>query len=358
MQTFITMCIYYTDKTGLTYISGEHIFPAAIGGIQKLLPGTVSDQFNYDISKLELDFIRKSFVGIARQVEGPGKRGKLADKYATKSPITVIQSLNEDSTFSLGYIKKGRLYEIPQVLLNTSTSEFSISFDSTTVSNMGQAIAEFKNRCADVENLRIKNIICELLTEHQILIGIEENIEENFNCFIATASEEITVSAEKIKAIGASLHYNGIPLQHKSYMPQSNGKAKFSFDYFRLYGKMAFNFLAFLKGSEFVLSKEFDPPRQWIVTGGDNKFASLNKDNYSPVKEIGINLPVACHYILIFKLENKLVASVYLYEALSVVIELHSNFTQNFSTDGFICDWKNRKEYRLFEYIAQKIVRD
>jgi len=42
------MCIYYTGR--------EHIFPAGIGGMQKLPQGYVSDEFNNDTSKLEQVF--------------------------------------------------------------------------------------------------------------------------------------------------------------------------------------------------------------------------------------------------------------------------------------------------------------
>lgn len=350
------MCLYYKDRSGLTYTSGEHIFPAAIGGIEKLPHDFVSSEFNNDISKLELDFIRNSFVSVARQVEGPGKRGKLADRFATKSPVIVIESVADKSILGLGFLKKGRLYEIPHFLLNTDTGELAISFDSTQVTDIAMAIEEFKQKCNKAELLKIRTIDSELLSINQILFGIDDNVEENFNCFFAKhpAAVAKAISIEKIKTIGNALQYNGKEPLRKKYMPQSTGKIKFSVNFLRIYGKIAFNFLAFVKGQEFVMASVFDPLRNWITNGGDNKYATLNKENFNPLKEMKIELPAFCHHVLIYKMENRLFATIHLYEALSVDIELSSDFTEQFSTDGFICDWKNRIEYRLFKYISEK----
>jgi len=353
----IFMCIYYKEIDTLTYTAGEHIFPAALGGIQKLSKDFVSSEFNNAISGLELDFIRNSFVAVARQVEGPGKKGKLSDRYATKSTVSVIESAADKTILALGYIKKGKLYEIPQVLLNTDTAKFAISFDSTAVTDIAKAIADFKGKCSEAELLKIKIIDSELLPMNQIILGIDDSVETNFNCFFAKHPSATTrLSVEKIKAIGNALQYDGTEPQRKKYMPRSTGQIKFSVDFFRIYGKIAFNFLAFLKGQEFVMATAFDQVRNWIANGGANKFAALNTANFNPLKEMKIELPESCHHVLIYKIENRLFATIHLYEALSVDIELDPNYTGKFSTDGFICDWKNRKEYKLFEYISEKYV--
>src|SRR5690606_4306943 len=164
------MCIYYKEIDAFTYTAGEHIFPAALGGIQKLPKEFVSTEFNNAISGIELDFIRNSFVSLARQVEGPGKRGKLADKFATKSTVSVIESAADKSILALGYFKKGKLYEIPGLLLNTDSGKFAISFDSTEVTDIAKAIADFKDKCSEAELLKIKIIDSELLLTNQILL--------------------------------------------------------------------------------------------------------------------------------------------------------------------------------------------
>ena len=39
-----------------------------------------------------------------------------------------------------------------------------------------------------------------------------------------------------------------------------------------------FNLLAFSQGAEFVLQEKFDSIRNWIVNGGENKFARFADD--------------------------------------------------------------------------------
>ena len=127
------MCIYYKDKIHLNYKSQEHLFPAAIGGILKLPLGFVSDEFNNDFSSLEGELIKTSLVAVPREIEGPGKRGKLADKYATKSKGALMQNTNDESVFSLGYLKKGKLIDIPSLAINLTTGKLLLSCDVSDI---------------------------------------------------------------------------------------------------------------------------------------------------------------------------------------------------------------------------------
>jgi len=160
------------------------------------------------------------------------------------------------------------LYEIPQILLDTDTGKFAISFDGTAIDDTAQAIGDFKEKCSEAALLKIKMIDSELLQMNQILIGIDDSVETNFNCFVAKHPlDTSTLSSEKIKAIGNALQYDGSEPQRKKYMPRSTGQVKFSVDFFRIYGKIAFNYLAFLKGQDFVMATAFDPVRNWIANG-------------------------------------------------------------------------------------------
>ena len=76
------MCIYYGDLPELTYKSREHVLPAALGCCTKLESGVVSDQANEFFSPIERDVLEHSLIQIPRIINGPGKRGKLAEKYA------------------------------------------------------------------------------------------------------------------------------------------------------------------------------------------------------------------------------------------------------------------------------------
>lgn len=71
------MRIYFVNRKDLTYISQEHVFPAALGCHTKLTRGVVSDQANEYFSPVERDAIEHSFIQILRIFIGPGKRGKL-----------------------------------------------------------------------------------------------------------------------------------------------------------------------------------------------------------------------------------------------------------------------------------------
>jgi len=102
-------CIYLneTDSTQ-KFEKEEHIFPAGIGGIQKLPKGYVSDYVNGIVfSKMELGVMRESILAIPRMFEGPGKRGSLSNKNQSKSKISTFTFNNEQNKISLGYIKKG-----------------------------------------------------------------------------------------------------------------------------------------------------------------------------------------------------------------------------------------------------------
>jgi len=108
-------CIYLKGtEPQLTFTSEEHIIPAGIGGITKLDRGMVSDQCNNKFSAMELNFMRHSVIAIPRQLEGPGKRGSLSNKKATESFIHIMTDSENKS--SLGYIKNGQPYQIPQMI--------------------------------------------------------------------------------------------------------------------------------------------------------------------------------------------------------------------------------------------------
>lgn len=59
--------------------------------------------------------------------------------------------------------------------------------------------------------------------------------------------------------------------------------------------------------------------------------------------------------ILLFKKDNHLGAKVYTYGGFGIEILLCRNFNEKFSDPeiGFVCDWRNRKEYTVSEYINQ-----
>ncbi|MBL0200322.1 MAG: hypothetical protein IPP81_09125 [Chitinophagaceae bacterium] len=340
----------------MQYASQEHIFPAGIGGIQKLPKGYVSDEFNTDISKLEQSFLRESFISAARQTEGPGKRGSLSEKKATKSVIHVLVESQSQQITGLGYIKLGKAFEIPNVKINVMTGQLTIGFDQYSFISSEENIKQFISRCEDPQILNIRTIVDDRLEPETILFGIEENIEENFDGFFARhSSNKMDFSTDYIQRIGKSLHAETSEPQAQKYWPLVHQSVKFKEDYFRIYGKIAFNFLASLKGKEFALNTQFDPLRNWITGDGVNEFAKLDT---SPAAFQAMLAPKdqSIHYVILSKVNDMLIASVSFYGALKSIILLAKNFHEPFQNDGLICEWKNQREYKYMEYVAKIVM--
>lgn len=342
------MCIYYPHRGGLHFNGKEHIIPAGLGGIQKLANGLVSDEFNADISKLEQEFLRKSILTLPRTLLGPGKRGSLSDSKATKSNIHLITDRENDIMYAVGYTQLAKVYEIPNLKLDIEQGIAQLSFDKMVSGEAyKEAVDDFLNCCVESDNLKIKEVLTDDLPPHILIIGLMNGVEENYNCFVfCNSAKSGHLTKEKIKLIGQTVSFNDSSPQSKDYMPTAHDSANFTDDYFRIYGKIAFNFLAFKKGKDWVLNSCFDNFRKWIASGGQNQYASIIDHNFGINKTL-IKPPEDAHLILIIKTGTKLIAQVILYDHFGVELLLSDNFTCLFITDGLICDWKNRKEYGL-----------
>jgi len=125
--------------------------------------------------------------------------------------------------------------------------------------------------------------------------------------------------------------------------------ADFNDEYFRIFGKIAFNVLAMIQGEEFVNEGHFDDVRKWIAYGCSNNFAAILQTN--PLQNIGLPIPEDAHSILISRSGEMVVATVFLYNHFGVQILLSNTFNGELLIDGFICDWNNKKEFSFFEYL-------
>lgn len=351
------MCIYYNDCSFLHYTSQEHIFPAGVGGIQKLPKGYVSDEFNNNISKLEQSFLRDSPISAARQIEGPGKRGKMSDKYATTSAVHIIMNSESQKISGLGYIKLGKTILIPSVIVNTGTGALTFGFDKGSNISTDASIKQFCYKCNEPQKMKIRIITDNRIDLDNIIFGIKGGIEENFDAFFVRHPSGGTVPiTDLIQRIAKSLQTTTDgEIRIQKYLPSSILSVKFNTSYFRIYGKIAFNFLAFLKGSEYTKYPTFDPVRNWIKGTSNDEFAKLDIGN--PLFRQFLDLKdQSIHYVMLFKVKDTLFADVSFYGALKSTIKLAENFDEPFKTDGFICDWKNRHEYYYTKYL-EKIVK-
>lgn len=350
------MCIYYTDRNDLTYTGQEHIIPAGLGGLTKLKSTFVCDQFNNKISALEQDFLRNSLVGINRELMGPGKRGNLSEKKATKSKVHLITF--PDGSFSLGYLIKGRQVIIPYISINTNTGEVGIGFNNAENFNAEMALEQFKKSCTEAANLRIRSFINDKLPKNIVLRGIQVGIEENFGAFFVKNEEsDFEIDHAKIAKIGVGIASGTGETLLTVDHAVSTQTTTWKMDYFRVYAKMAFNFLAHTMGDEFAKNLCFDRLRNWIINGGKNEFGSLTHEKSEGLLSQGINFPEFSHTILLIQQEQSIFALISLYNSSAIRIELTNQYRSPFPLKGIVCDWKNREEYSLAHFLTTESIK-
>ena len=97
-------CMYLKQtEPELTFKSDEHIFPAGIGGIQKLPMEYVSHDANNAFSAMEGQVMKKSLLALPRQFFGPGKRGNITNpKKATQGAVSLMSSVTNPETVEFG----------------------------------------------------------------------------------------------------------------------------------------------------------------------------------------------------------------------------------------------------------------
>ncbi len=342
-------CIYLKGiEPELTFNSAEHIIPAGIGGIKKLPYGMVSDKVNNEVfSSIELEFIRNSPISLPRQFHGPGKRGSASDKKASKSNVHVMTNLDNNSKFNLGYIKLGKPILIRQFVYSIF-GNVQFNFD-----NNGESIEvqldQFLQELNDFKGF-YKEIISDQIPIDYFILGVEQNkwyLAKNKNSQVPDLSKVIAGIINAVKNAK-------IDPQFEAAQVTCHQTMSFNMDnYFRVCGKIVFNFLALCKGHDFVLESKFDPIRNWIVSSGENNYVQIidRKENLNILKEL--LLPPLSHNIIISKVDRNLVGILSFYGSnFEVKVKLCDNYDSNYlDIDGFICDWKNKKEYRLIDYL-------
>lgn len=131
--------------------------------------------------------------------------------------------------------------------------------------------------------------------------------------------------------------------------------------YFRVTAKIAFNCLAELRGSEYVMQKKFDAIRNAILTGeGIDQVVSMQeqKDNHMDVLDKIDDAKTFGrwrHTILIGPVPGGLVANVMLYGTVTpmTVVLSREDCSELGEMDGIVCDWENRRELRFMEYLVE-----
>lgn len=353
------ICMYKkTPHDTASIKSGDHIFLAAIGGIQKLDKSYVSHEVNNKFSLIEKRFARDYIIAIPRQFEGPGKRGSLQEKHATKSNVCILikhESTNDSEKYMLGYNKLGKPYILNQYIFKLDSGEVAISIDPYSVPDgisPEQYSLQFTEKARIVHNyISIYSIN---LPNNIILFG-----EYDKKWFLAMNNEGINDKA--IDILQKTLNMASFEVK-ESYSESSQVEAKMQYKFnitenYRIVAKMVFNLLAFEMGIDFILKEQFDPIRNWILTGeGENSFVNLINTGAMEKLQV-IPLPEKAHSIFIVQSNNELYADVSFYGGIFKFMVRLATLTKRepllAMPIGRICDWQKNREYTLIEYINE-----
>lgn len=332
------MCIYLGDEESLTYHNREHIFPAGLGGVQMLPSGYVSDQANALFSPLELQLMHNSTISINRAMEGPGKRGILNPKHATESEI--YKYTTEDGMIELAYIKSGISNSIPQLHIYLQNGDLQFITPKTEIdyvesfNSFSQAMKNFSNRFVSIKINELKDT--------KIIIGYWKK-----KYYIAF-SDMIHIGnyLPKINRIFQNSAIKNVK-SHNTHgtfeIPIKEDSATY-----RVYAKIAFNSLAYLKGLDYVMDSRFNKIRDAII--GKTNITNLVSPPISSPKIF----PPSAHVCIFNNVNNKLIGYVCLYQAFSFAFEMSTWDTARDHSSmplGYICDWQNKKEYSIEYWI-------
>lgn len=341
----------YLKKTEpvVTFKSGEHIFPAGIGGIQKLPMEYVSHNANNAFSAMEGQVMKKSLLALPRQFVGPGKRGNITNpKKATQGAVSLMSGVINPKTVEFGYISLGRPYSISQIKININGSCQFISDKS--FGDVGQQTTDFTKNLGNY-NGRYTLHEDERFSQDEFLLGVHEG-----KWYVGLSNKDLELEvANFVKKLVEQKPFEKHTPDYGTVQPRVHQTLEFDDRYFRVCSKTIFNYLAFVKGRDFVLQDCFDPIRDWIVNGGENKFATLTgkETDFS-----AISFPDQAHKLLITQKGNILIGHISFYgNGFETEVKLSDNFEGLFNLEGFICDWQNRQEYKLLDYLNSRVER-
>lgn len=343
-------CIYLkdNDQNLLAFDSEEHIFPAAIGGIQKLPASYVSREANNGFSGQELIALRDSILAIPREFHGPGKRGNLNPKRASSSNICLMHNNTENpDDFVLGYMKLSEPYLIPQLKVNIIDSQAKIIANPSEENS--KSIGEFIEELREYSG-RYTLIHEEIINPNEFILGFDKPKKR---WYLALSNNDLILDVDKwVSSLLSEHDIEKKPIIEDGMRPKMLQHFQLTESDYRVFAKISFNFLAYITSQEFVTRSNLDPIRNWILNGGKNNFVKMLKYEQHHHLFGDLDLPELAHAIMIVNKYNRLRGYISFYGgAFSFGIDLGNTIPQDFIADGFICDWENRKEYRLLEYV-------
>jgi len=335
------MCIYYVNETDLTYNSQEHVFPAGLGGIQKLDKGVVSDKANGYFSKLERAFMKKSFTSFNRIVEGPGKRGSLSENKLSTSDVGLFKWKGLEY---LGYIDKHGNHLLNQIEIKNE--EINLIIDRSTISE---------------KNVFLEKIAAKLKQYYFIPLKDQDSVFITyFNQKVYIASSQ-DIDLDKIsKALERSINNSSTKKETLPMEGDINFNLNITEDIIgteKVIAKIAINTLAYLMGEEFVKMEEFDELRNAIVSLSDiieeHVYYQHPKETKKFKNELLFNNKQ--HVCFFYQDGNCLKALVWIYDR-GWEVEMSKHFILDKAIPaGFVCNWTKREEYTIESYYKNEV---
>lgn len=341
------MCIYLGDLAGLTYNTQEHVLPAALGCCTKLEKGVVSDQANEYFSPIERDVLEHSLIQLPRIIIDPGKRGKLSEKYATISEVSVI---NLDGKNGLGYMKGTKGYLLSQFVIDKERNvRFHYQSDDrlnarNEIEQLQEKLLSMGEKYVPVEMPQDDDCIYIAFFKNKIHIG-------SHNALSDSKIEEIKgLFSGKISESNASTSCGQL---------SATIEIKHNFKNICIVAiKSALNTLAYLKGAKYITqTTEFKTLIDRVMSGNDEVLNSVVGIGFEALEKMRQSLHLDNNQLACILNEqgNKLKAWLFIYEHGYEVSLCDSCTTScDLLLDGIVCDWKNRRDYRFLDYLKTK----
>lgn len=343
------MCIYYGNLPELTYKAREHVLPAALGCCTKLESGVVSDQANEFFSPIERDILEHSLIQIPRIINGPGKRGKLTEKYATTSEVSVI-TLNEKN--GLGYMKGTKGYILSQFIIDEN-NRIQFHWQPNEETDVDNEIEQLKNRICSMEEKYVPvkmpsddNCVYITYFKNKLHIGFHD-IE--------------LLSDSKLEEIKNLFSGNFVQRRESTSCGQlvATIEVKHNFKKLCIVAiKSALNTLAYLKGATYIIQttdfkniinavmSESDEVLSYVKGIGFHEAELLRQKLYLDKEQLACVLTTE---------KSRLKAWLFVYEH-GFEISLCDICTVpcDIILDGIVCDWRNRRDYRYLKFLKEK----
>lgn len=345
-------CIYYKNRDNLTYLNQEHIFPAALHGIKKLSKGYVSIEANNYFSKMENEMIHGSLVFFYRSIFGPTRRKGKKKKDQTK--VVQFMKDNEDlEKVMLGYMEIGTPLSIPQLFLKRDMGEFRFPLENLT--EIPNIVEQFLV-ALQKDDTRVYVRKSDNIEGHDVIVGFANKalyfgvnpdyvISDNEKKTIKNKAKKV-FQDNKDRLLSKDFHEGNNRVQAYYHLCES-------IDTYRVFGKIAFNVLAEIKGQDYALDDAFDSFREWVMGKDDPEYSNFIPNLNKSIKFMRL-VPYSSHWCIFLNIHGDLCAVVSLYNSIERKIVLAQGRGKDFPMiDGMICDWRNGKEYRLIDYINQ-----